>query len=216
MTDDARKNEREALIAGDRVGALTPDEVAELSLLADLLADPSTWAEPDPALEELTLHAVETAAPMPEKRRANASRRRRTGAWTAGVAAAVAVALAAALTLGGGADHPSFKGQLAATALAPGAHASTDVYRNNAGFHFTFDASGLARLPSGEFYQAWLKNPSGTLVALGTFSSSDGRVTLWSGVSPKDFPTMSVTIEATDNDQASSGRVVLVGQVRAN
>ena len=61
-------------------------------------------------------------------------------------------------------------------------------------------------LRSGEYYQAWLKNSAGALVPIGTFSSSDGRVTLWSVVSPKDFPTITVTMEATDNDQISSGR----------
>jgi hypothetical protein len=58
-----------------------------------------------------------------------------------------------------------------------------------------------------------LKNAQGTLVPIGTFSSSDGRVTLWSGVSPKDYPAMSVTIEAADGDQRSSGDRVLVGEV---
>jgi hypothetical protein len=59
-----------------------------------------------------------------------------------------------------------------------------------------------------------LKNAAGTLVPIGTFSSSDGHVTLWSGVSPKDFPTITVTIESPDNDQESSGRRVLVGEIR--
>ena len=60
-----------------------------------------------------------------------------------------------------------------------------------------------------------MKNAADTLVPIGTFSSSDGRITLWCGVSPKDFPTLTVTIEATDNEQTSSGRQVLVGEVRA-
>jgi hypothetical protein len=60
-----------------------------------------------------------------------------------------------------------------------------------------------------------LRNATGTLVPVGSFSSSDGRATLWSGVSPKDFPTITVTIEAPDNDQSSSGRRVLVGEVHA-
>ena len=46
MTDRPTNEEREALIAGGHAGALEPDEAAELALLADLLADPSTWAEP--------------------------------------------------------------------------------------------------------------------------------------------------------------------------
>jgi len=45
-------------------------------------------------------------------------------------------------------------------------------------------------LRSGEYYQAWLKNSAGALVPIETFSSSDGRVTLWSVVSPKDVPTI--------------------------
>ena len=77
------------------------------------------------------------------------------------------------------------------------------------------DARGLPKLPAGEYYQAWLKNAAGTLVPIGTFSSSDGRVTLWSGVSPKDFRVISVTIEAADGDQGSSGHRVLVGEVHA-
>ena len=76
------------------------------------------------------------------------------------------------------------------------------------------DAAGLPKLPAGEYYQAWLKNAAGTLVPIGTFSSSDGKVTLWSGVSPKEFSTISVTIEAADGDQGSSGRRVLTGDVR--
>ena len=38
-------------------------------------------------------------------------------------------------------------------------------------------------------------------------------VVLWSGVSPLDFSTLTVTEEAADGDQASSGRRVLVGTV---
>jgi hypothetical protein len=96
----------------------------------------------------------------------------------------------------------------------PGARGSAAISRNDGGFRFTLDASGLSPLPDGEFYEAWLKDPAGTLVPIGTFSSSDARVTLWSGVSPADFATVTVTIESPDNNQASSGRVVMRGDVR--
>ena len=112
----------------------------------------------------------------------------------------------------GGDPHEA---QLRGTVSAPRAQASADITRNDAGFRITLDANGLPALRSGAYYQAWLKNAAGALVPIGTFSSSDGRVTLWSGLSPKDFPTLTVTIEATDNDQTSSGRQVLVGEVRA-
>ena len=46
---------------------------------------------------------------------------------------------------------------------------------------------------------------------IGTFN--DGReVILWSGVGPGDFPTLTITQEVADGDQASSGQVVLIGQ----
>jgi hypothetical protein len=76
-------------------------------------------------------------------------------------------------------------------------------------------ARDLPRLDGGRFYQAWLKapGPDGRTVPIGTFSEGNGDVvTLWSGVSPVKFPTLTVTIEAPDGDQASSGQRVLVGE----
>ena len=47
---------------------------------------------------------------------------------------------------------------------------------------------------------------------IGTFN--EGRdVTLWAGVSPEDFTTLTVTRELADGDQASSGETVLIGEV---
>jgi hypothetical protein len=48
------------------------------------------------------------------------------------------------------------------------------------------------------------------LVPVGTFNQGR-RVTLWAGVSPKEFPTLTVTRERADGAQASSGEKVLVG-----
>jgi hypothetical protein len=42
MNDRPSKEEREALIVNDQADALEPEAAAELALLADLLADPST------------------------------------------------------------------------------------------------------------------------------------------------------------------------------
>jgi hypothetical protein len=51
------------------------------------------------------------------------------------------------------------------------------------------------------------------LVPIGTFN--DGRdVTLWAGVSPASYTTLSVTRERADGNLASSGEKVLVGPVR--
>ncbi len=222
MTDRPTNQEREKLLAEARGGALEPDEAAEVPLLADVLADSSTWAEPDAGLEDGVVRAVAdaepaTTAPAPVARRAARRPRRGVLIPASGAAAMIAIAIVVAtvvLTRGG--TSPDYEARLTATGSAPGAaHASADITRDDAGFRIALDAEGLPALPAGEYYQAWLRNAAGTLVPIGTFSSSDGRVTLWSGVSPKDFPTITVTTETTDNDQTSSGRRVLVGEVRA-
>lgn len=216
MSERNTRKEREALIAGDDAASLREDQAAEVSLLADLLADPSTWAEPRPELEDAVVDAVlgadaEPANVAPMRRRPDGSRWWRTAV---SVAAGIVIVVGAFVVTRGGAA-PDFESELAATELAPQAAGSVDITENAGGFRVTLDARGLPPLADGEYYQAWLKDANGTLVAIGSFSSSDDIVTLWSGVSPADFPTMTVTIEATDGEQASSGRVVLAGPVRS-
>ena len=193
-----------------------------------MLADRSTWAEPDAGLEDTIVRTIAgtgpdadrhpappviTSVPRLERddRRAPWYRRR---AVTALVAAAAAIALVVGVTVATrDRDHAAFKARLTATGLAPGARAAVEIYRTDAGFRVTLDAKGLPLLSGREFYQAWLKSASGTTVPVGSFSSSAGRVTLWSGVSPKDYPNLTVTIEAADNVQSPSGRRVLAGEV---
>jgi anti-sigma-K factor RskA len=220
MTDRPLNEERERLIADARGDPLDSREAAELPLLADVLADSSTWAEPGPGLEDAVVGAVAdaeqgtTKPPTPVARRHARSRRWPRVLVSVAAAAVIATVVATVLVTRGG-TSPDYEAQLRGTVSAPGAHASADLTHNDAGFRITLDANGLPALRSGEYYQAWLKNAAGTLVPIGTFSSSDGSVTLWSGASPKDFPTLTVTIEATDNDPTSSGRQVLAGEVRA-
>ena len=224
MTDRPSNEEREAMIAAEGADALDPEQAAELPLLAALLGDPATWAEPDPALEDAVVRAVADAEPSAttavtpfaaQSRRQPTHRRRRTR-----VSALVAAAAAFVILVGGGVvlatsggTSPDYQAQLSATAVAPGAAATVDISDTPAGFRVDLDAHGLPPVADGEYYQAWLKNAAGALVPIGTFSSSDGKVTLWSGVSPRAFPTITVTIEPADNNQASSGRRVLVGDV---
>jgi hypothetical protein len=198
---------------------LTPGEASEAELLTALLAEPSTWIEPPAGLEDAVVEAIDNAtvvapvAPLASAGARGHRRFRRGGAWLAVAAALVAVAVGIGLSTTHGSENPDFKGELAATGLAPGARGIADMYKNTAGFRVVLDAHGLPVLPSGEYYQGWLKNTKGALVPIGTFSSSDGRVILWSGVSAKEFPTLSVTIESADGNQASSGRRVLVGKL---
>jgi Anti-sigma-K factor rskA, C-terminal len=220
MTDRPTNEERERLIADARAGSLDPQEAAELALLADVLGDSSTWAEPRARLEDAVVRAVADAEPTTTRSRTPAARsearrqRRRVLASASAAAAVIATVVATVLVTQGG-TSPDYEAQLRGTVSAPGAQASADITRNDAGFQITLDANGLPALRAGEYYQAWLKNAAGALVPIGTFSSSDGRVTLWSGLSPKDFPTITVTVEGADNDQTSSGRRVLVGEARA-
>jgi hypothetical protein len=72
----------------------------------------------------------------------------------------------------------------------------------------------LPRLDGGRFYEAWLRNRAGVLVPVGTFNEGY-RVTLWAGVPPTAFTTLTVTREQADGNQGSSGEKVLVGTVSA-
>ena len=82
----------------------------------------------------------------------------------------------------------------------------------DSGWRIELDATGLPRLDNGRFYEAWLRNPEGILVSVGTFNEPTA-VTLWSGVSPLTFTAFAVTEEEADGNPASSGRRVLTGQV---
>ena len=87
-------------------------------------------------------------------------------------------------------------------------HAHQDVL----GLADRAERHGTAPRRDGLFYEAWLQNAAGVLVPIGTFN--EGRkVTLWAGVSPKDYPSLTVTREQADGNQASSGEKVLVGLV---
>jgi hypothetical protein len=190
----------------------------DLELLDDLLADRSTWIEPPPDLEDVVVWAVAEAAAgatAPISTASRTPRRHRRAATLFAVAAALVAALVVgAVVFRGTSSNADYAGDLQATGLAPGAHASAAITRTAAGFRVRLDARGLPRLGPGEVYEAWLKDASGTLVPIGTFSSSNDRVTLWSGVSPDDFPTLTITIEPIDNNQASSGQRVLMGDVQ--
>jgi Anti-sigma-K factor rskA, C-terminal len=228
MSDHLSDDERTALIFGDLRPDLGREDAAHLALLADTLGRPSAWAEPRAELEDLVVHAVldadrgavasvtalrPTAVPQHHARR----RPRHRLATVSSIAAAIAaVAVTGGVLANRHETRADFKGVLTATAIAPGAHGVADMYKTEAGFRVELDARGLPKLSGDEYYQAWLKSPDGTEVPIGTFSANGGDVILWSGVSPTNFPMFSVTKEAADNNQNSSGRPVLAGEIRAH
>jgi anti-sigma-K factor RskA len=200
-------------LAADRRAALEA-RVAASPELAALLA------EQERAIGMTRSAAAEVEAPaslrarIPERRSSRSRHRPRQFILAGAVAAAV---VAVAIGLGTGSNHTttSFNAALAPTDLAPGAAGGATLTKTSSGWRIELDATGLPRLDAGRFYEAWLKNDAGTLVPVGTFNEGQ-NVTLWAGVSPVDFPTLTVTREEADGDQASSGNKILVGTVNAD
>jgi hypothetical protein len=182
---------------------LTPAERAELERVDDVLADPAVWAEPPPHLQEAVVAAIAEES--------GAGKRRRLRLAVLGIAAAVLLAVGVTVGVYVNRDQPvEFAATLTGTELSPDASGDVTLTKTASGWDIRLHATGLPRREDGQFYQAWLKNDAGLLVPIGSFN--DGRdVTLWSGVGPGDFPTLTVTQEVADGDQASSGLVVLSG-----
>jgi hypothetical protein len=200
-------------------GSLAPDRRAALearvtasSELADRLA------EQQRAVALARSAANEVEAPAALRARIDAQRRVRRvrvprrpvliGA-TATAVLAVAVGL---VVFRSGTSGERFHAALAATDLVPGARGKATLTKTASGWRIEFGATGLPRLAGGRFYEAWLRSRAGVLVPIGTFNEGK-KVTLWAGVSPEDFPTLTVTREQADGDQTSSGEKVLVGTV---
>jgi Anti-sigma-K factor rskA, C-terminal len=200
-------------------GSLSPDRraaletrVAESSELSDRLAEQQRAVE----LARSAAAAVEAPATLRARieapgRARHRPMRRRVGLIAAGAAAVLAVAVGLSV-FGSETSGERFQAALAATDVVPGASGEATLTKTSSGWRIELDATGLPRLESGRFYEAWLRNADGVLVPIGTFN--EGRnVTLWAGVSPKDFTTLTVTREQADGEQASSGEKVLVGTV---
>jgi hypothetical protein len=214
-------DDRIRYLAGEPASALDPAEQADLDELRALLAEPSVWAEPGPGLEDSVTAAVARAAAS-ARAEPNGSvparvARRRTGrrpwvvAAVAGLtAAAAAAAIAVAVSLGGGTHPLQYQAALAGTALAPAASGQVTLTQTQSGWRITLHGSGLPRLDNGYYYEAWLKNPAGILVPIGTFNQPE-NVTLWAGVPPTQFPTITITRQRADGNPRSSGQRVLVG-----
>jgi hypothetical protein len=188
--------------------------VAESAVLAELLAEQQRAV----ALARSAANAVEAPASLrmriETQRHASRSRARMPRrAVLLGASATAALALVLALVVSEtGPSRQTFHAALAGTSLAPGAKGEATLTRTSSGWRIEFDATGLPRRAGGRFYEAWLRNAAGALVPIGTFN--EGRkVTLWAGVSPKTFTTLTVTREQADGDQGSSGEKVLVGTV---
>jgi hypothetical protein len=214
------------------------EEVAELAALADGSLPPGRraalearvaasseladrLAEQERAVMLTRAASAEVDAPTALRARIEAQRQaRRTPVSRRLVAIGEAGAVAAVVVIGlalfrSSSTQERFQAALAATALAPGAKGEATLTKTSSGWRIELDATGLPRLDGGRFYQAWLRNASGVVVPVGTFNEGT-KVTLWAGVSPKVFGTVTVTRERADGEQTSSGEKVLVGTVNTD
>ena len=184
---------------------LTPAERAEIERIDHVLADEAVWMEPPAHLQEAVVAAVAAESGA-------LTRRRRLRLALVGVAAALLLAVGVTVGVQLNRDEPiQFAASLSGTELAPDASGDVTMTKTPSGWDIRLHATGLPRREDGEFYEAWLKDDTGLLIPIGTFN--DGReVTLWAGVPPSTFSTMTITQEVADGDQASSGQVVLIGE----
>jgi hypothetical protein len=183
---------------------LTPEERAEIERVSHTLADPAVWAEPGPELQERVVAAIAEATGAG---RTSAPRRR---VWYAvgGVAAAILLVFGVGVGVQLNQDDPlQYAASLRGTDLAPDASGEVTLTKTVSGWKIELHATGLPRRAD----EAWMKDSNGQLVPIGTFNEGHD-VVLWAGVSPTAFPTVTVTLELTDGNQASSGQVVLIGE----
>jgi hypothetical protein len=216
---DERDGREIAELAALADGSLAPERraalearVAASSELTDRLA------EQRQAVALARSAANEVEAPAALRARIEAQRRvrrvrvpRRPALIGAAATTVLAVAVGSAV-FRSSTSAERFHAALAATDLVRGARGAATLTRTSSGWRIELSATGLPRLAGGRYYEAWLRNTAGVLVPIGTFN--EGRhVTLWAGVSPRNFTTLTVTRERADGDQTSSGAKILVGTV---
>jgi Anti-sigma-K factor rskA len=226
----AGDDDRISYLAGDAAESLSAHERAQLDELREMLRAPSTWTEPDPALEDRIVGAIsaeaaaggsEAASPEAVARRTRLPAFRfRLGLRRPGFALAAVATVAAvvvALVISNGKNTRAslhFAMAVSGTALAPRAHGSASLTKTGSGWRIELSATGLPHLANGRYYQAWLKNAAGILVPVGTFNDA-AHVTLWSGVPVTQFRTLTVTQQLANGNPASSGKRVLIGRIRS-
>jgi predicted secreted protein len=188
-----------------------PDAPAEFRALREQLGAESTWLEPPVELQEaIVTDIVAQHGPATQRR---APSRWSLQRWVAAAAVAAAIALGAVVVLSPS-DAQRFEMQLQGTELAQGGSAIATIQSTSSGEDITLDVRGLPPAPEGFYYQGWVRDGDNA-ITIGTFHlrGGDDEVTLWAGVDIEDFPVITVTIEPDDGDPASSGNVVLRGEL---
>ena len=144
--------------------------------------------------------------------------RRRPRTWIVAAAAAAVGLLAGAGLVTALSTTPGSDQVVATTPLDPigtsGARGTASVEKGDAGMALTVELPGLSAAGSG-YYEVWMATPdTSTMVALGTLSPG-GPVTfaLPSGLDPKAFPVVDVSLEQFDGDAAHSATSIARGHL---
>ena len=204
---------------------LGEDEQAQL---AAFLGESAVWEEPNMEDEDAIVAAIlaevspavaPVVVPEPSELPSNVipiSRSRRwLGSIGAGVAAGLLVIAGFAFVSRDG-DPEGVVLALAGTDVAPNASAEAIVAPLRSGTRIILDVSGLAPAEPGTYYEAWMRKDAEVGVSAGTFHlrGGDGTIELWSGVTPDEYPLITVTLQ-DEAQTESSGVVVLKGLLDA-
>jgi Anti-sigma-K factor rskA len=220
-TERAELDELSRLLAADAVWAEPDPQLRERIVLAVLAeagrdaagAESAQVGSPAAGAEDTRTGATRISPPKPAAE-TELSRRRRLRQWRyalLGAAAVVLLGVGLIVFTGRGGSHPTrFAASLTGTQLAAGATGSATLTQTVGGWRIQLHATGLPRRDGNEYYEAWLKSTGGVLVPIGTFNEPRD-VTLWSGVAPTGYPSITVTQQRADAGPASSKRVVLSG-----
>ena len=147
-----------------------------------------------------------------------ARQRRRPRTWLVAAAAAGVGILAGAGLVTALSTTPSSDQVVATTQLEPlgssGAQGTASVEKGDGGMALTVELPGLSAAGSG-YYEVWMATPdTATMVALGTLSPG-GPTTfaLPSGLDPKAFPVVDVSLEQFDGNAAHSATSIARGHL---
>lgn len=160
------------------------------------LDEAALWIDPGESVEEEILGAMGTRA---------ADRRRRRLLVSAAAVAASVIVLAAGLVMTRSAG-PDWEIPLFATQEAPGASGVAKGWLEPSGTRVELEITGLAPAPDGSFYELWFSDGP-VHVSAGTFLETTD-LTLWTGVSRRDFPRVWITLEPIDDDPGPGSNVL--------
>jgi anti-sigma-K factor RskA len=106
---------------------------------------------------------------------------------------------------------------LTATALAPGAKGELRGEKVGENFQFELEVQGLPELRKDEYFEMWYAKEEGERISCGTFRAQPGgqtTVNLTAPVNAALYPKIEVTREPDNGDPGTSGKEILVGDLR--